>query len=181
MRALCRYGLLVALTGMGFAIRGAAQSLAEAAKREAARRRDLEKAGVAAREIDMTRMREYQGRGNLSLSTVPPGGVAAGKSPREPARGSPQVYRKALEKLDREIRAATDRLALLVERQREERWAPPRGRSKGSSRATDDLRWQIKELEARLSRLKSERLKVYNEGRRAGFLPGELDGRGRIH
>jgi len=36
------------------------------------------------------------------------------------------------------------------------------------------------ELEAKLKRLKQERLEAYETGRKAGYLPGELDGKGII-
>jgi hypothetical protein len=42
------------------------------------------------------------------------------------------------------------------------------------------LQREIDELESKLKRIRRERQEIYEEGRKAGFLPGELDGRGLI-
>jgi len=39
---------------------------------------------------------------------------------------------------------------------------------------------QILELQSKLKRLRQERLDIYEAGKKAGFLPGELDGKGII-
>jgi uncharacterized protein (UPF0335 family) len=42
------------------------------------------------------------------------------------------------------------------------------------------LREEIEDLELKLKRLQQERSEVYAEGKKAGFLPGELSGKGII-
>lgn len=54
--------------------------------------------------------------------------------------------------------------------------------SRGSaiSSAAEQLRWQISELELKLADWRRERSDVFQAGRKAGYLPGELDGRGTL-
>ena len=96
-------------------------------------------------------------------------------------RGKPDAYRTRLQSLDRQIREDQEQLQLLEQRMAAERWALPRAgrivRNRNYGSAYEDLRWKAEQLRARLSRLREERRKVYEEGRKAGFLPGELEGR----
>ena len=38
--------------------------------------------------------------------------------------------------------------------------------------------WRIKDWEVKLKRLRQDRFETYDAGLKAGFLPGELDGKG---
>jgi DNA repair exonuclease SbcCD ATPase subunit len=84
--------------------------------------------------------------------------------------------------LEREIRQAEEKLAEMRARVARERWAPPKvGRLSRNARSRvseERLRSQIRSLETRLNYLRQERSETYAAGRRAGFLPGELDGKG---
>ena len=42
------------------------------------------------------------------------------------------------------------------------------------------LQAEIEELQIKLKRLQEERFEVYESGKKAGFLPGELEGKGII-
>jgi hypothetical protein len=65
-----------------------------------------------------------------------------------------------------------------------ERWQLPKvGRITRGSNGTstrERLRFQILELEAKLKHWRRERYETYESGRKAGYLPGELDGKGLV-
>lgn len=130
---------------------------------------------------------EVQGRTGSGRMTVSDSGTprrAAQSDTGSPSnRGKPDAYRTRLQSLDRQIREDQEQLQLLEQRMAAERWAPPRAgriaRTRNYGSAYEDLHWKAEQLRARLSRLREERRKVYEEGRKAGFLPGELEG-GRI-
>jgi hypothetical protein len=42
------------------------------------------------------------------------------------------------------------------------------------------MRWQILELEGKLAGLRRDRVDTFQAGRKAGYLPGELEGRGIV-
>ncbi|PYV12309.1 MAG: hypothetical protein DMG07_17315, partial [Acidobacteria bacterium] len=77
-----------------------------------------------------------------------------------------------------------DRLASLRARVEAERWTPPRAaRSRRGTRIVQSekrprLDVQIKDWEVKLKRLRQDRFETYDAGLKAGFLPGELDGKG---
>jgi hypothetical protein len=102
--------------------------------------------------------------------------------PRPPPSRPATTFRTALQRLDRQIRQLEDRIALLGRRVQSERWAPPPvGRlSRSGVRAGSEerIRHEIEDLEIRLRSLKTERLETWDAARKAGFLPGEIDGRG---
>jgi len=161
----------------------AVQSLADAARREAERRRELDRQGVAAKVIEGD---PAQLAPDGAVSTSMPGPRFGSGEARASAKGrdSPRSYRSALQKLEREIRTAEDRLAMLRERLRAERWAQPKGgrsaKTNGGAESRERIERQIRELELRVKRLRQDRVATYDEGRRAGFEPGELDGKGRM-
>ena len=181
-------GFLAGIVVLGLLLAGptdvlAVQSLADAARREAERRRELDRQGIAAKVIEGD-------PGSLApdgaVSTSSPGPRFGSGEVRANAksRDSPRSYRSALQKLDREIRTAEDRLTMLRERLQAERWALPKAgrasRSGGGAESRERMEQQIRELELRVKRLRQDRLATYDEGRRAGFQPGELDGKGRL-
>ena len=165
-------------------VRANPQSLAEAALKEAERRKLLEKQGIEGKVI-RSDAGQLAPNANLTQSSpLPPVRKAAIPSSNDKNRASLQSLRKTLQKLDREIRKGEDRLEMLRTKLHDERWALPKvGRissSTNSSDTQDRLRAQIQELELNLKYLRQERLETYGNGRKAGYLPGELDGKGII-
>lgn len=161
-----------------------AQSLGEAARKEAERRKALDEQGIKAKVFDTSNPAFVPPNGNISVSTgLPRKEPPSKKSDTPTARASPR-FRTAIQKLDREIRISEDRLKTLGRQAQAERWAPPRT-GKVPRRGTavqneEKIREEISELELKLKRLREERLEVYNEARKAGLLPGEIDGKGII-
>jgi hypothetical protein len=161
-----------------------AQSLAEAAQKEAERRKALKQQGIEGKVISSESLEENSGAA-VSTSKIPksPGKPAAGRSSAD-GRRSAAPYRSALLKLDQTIRQCEDRLAALRVRYEEEKYTLPRsGRNVGRNTANgsrERLRRQIEEAQVRLRRLQQDRLETYDAGRKAGFMPGELDGRGIV-
>lgn len=158
-----------------------AQTLAEAARKEAERRKALERQGVEGKVVGMGDPASLAPNGNLSTSGQAPD---RGPAPREvDSRGSPAYYRSRIERLDREIRQGEERLKLLKDRDETARKDGSRGSiggRGGSGSAAEQLRRQIADLDLRLKQMRVEREEVYANGRRAGFLPGELEGRGVV-
>jgi hypothetical protein len=161
-----------------------AQSLAEAARREAERRREIDRQGLEAKVIDGDSS-QLAPNGNLSTSSPVRQERRTTDREVEPRRrGAPRSYRTKIQKLDREIRSGEDRIVALRERLRSERWALPKvgriSRSSGGSGSQERLQAQIRDLESKVKLLRKERRETYDEGKRAGFLPGELDGKGQM-
>ncbi len=158
------------------------QSLAEAAQKEGERRKELDLQGVEEKVISNDDVQNAQG-GSLTLSSP----VYRSRSPEPvPAKGrkSPQAFSNAIKKLDREIRQGEDRLTELRSRLQAERWeivksGKSSGRTSGNSKQ-ERTTAEIQVLEAKLKRLREERQATYDAGRKAGFQPGELEGRGLV-
>ncbi len=172
---------LICLTHVGLA---APQSLAEAARKEAQRRKALEQQGVEGKVVSAgpaPAARTAEPAATERRATPRAGADQAGLSR---TRVSLRSLRTALQKLDRDIRQSEDRLSSLRARMEAEKWKLPKvGRSSrvsASSSAGERLRVQIQDLEAKLKRLRSERYDTYEAGRKAGYLPGELDGKGIV-
>ncbi len=161
------------------------QSLAEAARKEAERRQKLEKAGVQEKRIEAGDPAQLAPGGSISTSSPKLATAPAVKSTQkaEP-RESLRSFQTRLQKLDREITQAENRLKLLRAKADAERWAPieigkgPKGSGKSSSQ--DQMRWQILELEGKLAGMRRDRVDTFQAGRKAGYLPGELEGRGIV-
>jgi len=158
-------------------------SLADAARKEAERRRALETQGVEAKVIAMSGPARVQSDKAVVSRPLP-------KVPRVETQessataGHLRSVRNGLERMDRQIRETADRLAVLKSRAdtaRKENITRLRRPSARQGPTTEDrLRTEIQLLEAKLVRLREERLRAYDAGRRAGFLPGELDGKGAV-
>ncbi len=91
-----------------------------------------------------------------------------------------QTLRATLQKLDREILRGEERLTLLRARMESARWQLPKvGKISRSNNASlsERLRVQIQDLEAKVRQWRRERYETYDVGRKAGYLPGELDGK----
>lgn len=159
----------------------AAQSLAEVARREAERRRELDRQGVAARVIDGDAA-QLAPNGNVSTSSPAPRSRMPGDPAGHASVKQPRSYRTRIQKLDRDIVSAEDRVTVLRERLRKERWALPKvgrlSRSSGAATSQERLERQIRDLDSKVRQLRRERREVWDEGRRAGYQPGELDGKG---
>ncbi len=158
------------------------QSLTDVAREEAERRRVLEQQGIEGKVINPD---VVQG-GNLTVSTGSPS--TAPKSTSEKSLGTGRTslhsFRTALQKLDRAIRQDEERLELRRARLESERWEIPKSRrSSGRGRtlkSENKLQEEIEDLEIKLRQLRQERSETYDAGKKAGFLPGELDGKGII-
>ncbi len=157
------------------------QSLAEAARKEAERRRRL-----AEQEIDA---KVIEARGSLQISnsnvtTFDRGTARINPSvPARETRGriSASTYRTRLRKLEREIRECEERLNLVRRKAEAEKWTLLRSGRRGGGTAAltsrEQLLKQAEDLEIKLKRLRRERQETWDEARKAGFLPGELDGK----
>lgn len=162
----------------------AEQSLAEAARKEAERRKALEQQGIEGRVISMDAARATAGSERSGAVLLPDRPSESGTERLRKSQPSLRILRSNLRKLDLEIQHGVERLALLRARMESERWQLPRvgrnSRASGSNSARERLGFQIKELETKLNHLRRERFQTYDSGRKAGFLPGELDGKGVV-
>jgi hypothetical protein len=158
------------------------QSLSEFAQKEAERRKNLEQNGVEGKVIEDHIPSHLAPKGNLS--TPSPSTPTKPTSPEPKLKTRLQTFRNALQKYDREIRRGDERLRLLRSRFDAEKWALPKvgkiSSKNDSSSSQDRLKAQIQDLELKLAQLRRERLETYDSGRKAGFLPGEMDGKGII-
>ena len=156
------------------------QSLADLAKKEAERRKLMDQQGAESKSIRQGDPAILAPNGNLSTSSIPRSKTGSAKETTDP-KPSLQKIRTVLQKLDGEIRREEERLASLQRRLEVERDTPVKlGRVTSRSGMTSShqrLLVQIEDVKAKIRRLKGDRLKTYDSGRKAGFLPGELDGK----
>ncbi len=158
------------------------QSLADFAREEAERRKQLEEQGISGKVIESNTAHPAVDEGMSGpVSRSERSDKSSEHSSSSKGQSSVLKYRTTLQKLDREIKQAEDRLAARQARLQSERWANPKtvrasSRSKPKDNASK-LKAEIEELQIKLKQLKEERFQAYEAGRRAGFLPGELDGR----
>jgi hypothetical protein len=158
------------------------QSLVDVARQEAERRKQLEQQGIKGKVIEANGG-SVAPKGNVTTSTGP--SIAPEKTPQRSdstkVRASLGRFQTALKKLDREIQKTENRLASMRARLQAEKRAPIRlGRSSGSSKSRNSqsqLQNQIDDLQQKLKQLRDERFDVWESGKKAGFLPGELEGR----
>jgi hypothetical protein len=161
------------------------QSLADVAQKEAERRKQVEAQGVEVKVIEGNGV-PISSNGNLTVSTSPKFTPQIEKAPSnsQKSRASIQRYRSALQKLDQAIRQDEMRLESLRGRLQSEKWALPKigrlSRSNTSPGNQARLQEQIDELQAKIKRAREERDEIYRSGKKDGFLPGELDGKGII-
>jgi len=161
------------------------QSLAEAARKEAERRQGLDQQNLKVKRFETCDLAQLAPRATISLSS--PGSVVAlplAPAAKPPPRPSLRSFQDRLQKLDRDILQAEDRLKQLRARAEAERRSPTRPAKKSGgfvlSSSAGQLASQIQELEAKLVRLRLDRSNTFLDGRKAGFLPGELENRGII-
>jgi predicted RNase H-like nuclease (RuvC/YqgF family) len=159
------------------------QSLADVAQKEAERRKQVDAQGV---EVKVIEGNGVSPNGNLTVSTSPKFTPQIEEAPSNSQKGraSIQHYRSALQKLDKAIQQDETRLETLRSRLQSEKWALPKiGRLSRNSPSVDKqtkLQEQIEELQAKIKQAREERNKIYRSGKKDGFLPGELDGKGII-
>ncbi len=157
------------------------QSLVDIARKEADRRKQLEEQGIEGRVIEGN---PVPSDSNISVWTDPPPAPKRESKRTDSTKGKTSVrsFRTKLQKLDRNIRESKDRLESKRARLRAGQWAVQKtGRSSGRGKKEDSqaqLQAEIEDLEIKLKQLRRERAEVYEEGKKAGFLPGELDGHG---
>jgi hypothetical protein len=159
------------------------QSLVDIAREEAERRKQLEEQGIEPKIIDGNSSGS-RGRANITTSSemetrhkeLPVGGGS------EKSGGSLKNFKTGLQKLDRTIEKTAALLAAKRARLQAEKWANPKV-LKASGQTRDpllQLQAEIEELQIKLKQLREERFRLYEAGRKAGFLPGELEGKGLI-
>jgi chromosome segregation ATPase len=176
--------MLVCVTMPGHIAGVFPQSLADVARKEAERRRQLEQQGVQAKIITVGDPAQLAPGGSISTSTPVAGRAAADTGAEKGVpRASLRSYQTTLQKLDREIRQTEEKIKLLQARLESKRRSMDQAlgtRATGSTASLEQMRWQIQELEGDLSGLRRERSDAFQAGRKAGYLPGELEGRGII-
>lgn len=161
------------------------QSLVDVAREEAERRKHLEEQGIEATVIDGYAIGAARSA-NVTTSTEPVTKPREAPADAGSAKGqsSVQSYRSALKKLDRAIQQNQARLASLRTRLQAEKWGNSNSGKSSSPAGTRDrqllLQSEIEELQLKLKQLRNERLEVYDAGKKAGFLPGELEGKGIV-
>jgi hypothetical protein len=159
------------------------QSLVDVAREEAERRKLFEDQGIVAKVIDENAVGPVR-RGNVTTSSEPdakpktePSRSGSGKS-----QGSVQTYRNALQKLDRAIQQSEAHLVLMRTRLQDEKRASLKSGKSSNRAGTKDpqvrLQSEIDNLQLKLKQLRDERFEVYESGKKAGFMPGELEGKG---
>ena len=162
------------------------QSLADVAREEAERRKELEQQGIQAKVIQGNGIHLSSEHGNVTTSTGPATAPATTPARADSAKMPQAVrrYQAAIKKLDKEIQQNETRLESLRARLQAEKWAVLKGgRSSSRGRTTsrkDKIDSDIEKTQMKLKQLRDERFEVYSSGRKAGFLPGELDGRGIV-
>ena len=173
--------LLLCLSQVSFA---SPQSLADAARKEAERRKALEQQGIGAKVVSGESAREME----RSKRAVPeprlPPGESAGRAGVTRSQVSLRSFRTTLQKLDLDIRHGEERLSILRARLEAEKWRLPKvgklSRGGAGTSAYERLRIQIEELETKMKGWRRERYETYEAGRKAGYLPGERDGKGIV-
>ncbi len=161
------------------------QSLADVARKENERRTRLEEQGIEGKIIEGNG-ENLAPNGNLTVFTL--GSPAPKNTPvaSDSRKDGPSIraLRSKLRKLDREIKQGKERIELLRTRLHAARWALPKvGKVKGSNQNLElqkRIKEQMEELDMKLEYLREERREIYEEGKKAGYLPGELEGKGII-
>ncbi len=146
------------------------QSLVDLAKKEAERRKQIDEQGIEVKVITQSDAK-LAPEGAISVSSIPDRFETAKSSEKPAKKHSLEKFRDQLNRFDREIRACEERLISTRRRLESERRNFKKSGTKQKSQT------QIQDLETKIARLKEERLKSYNQARRAGYLPDELDGR----
>jgi hypothetical protein len=157
------------------------QSLADIAREEAERRMLLDQQGIEGKVIDPDKAQSGQ-NGNLTIFTST--ASTAKQKPTDSTSSkegkSIRSFSTALQKIDRSIRQNEERLQSRRSRLQSQRWEITKEGRSSAGKSQSQLREEIEDLEIKLEQLRRERSEVYEAGKKAGFLPGELDGKGII-
>jgi len=161
----------------------AMESLVDAARREAERRNKIEQLGIEEKVIEghgacSSREGNVSIFSSIEVQTENPEPVSSSSTNRSSLRR----YRAALKKMDQKIRKDEARLKKLEDRlqslkERNRRIANP-SKLGGNLESQNRTLEQIDNLRADLKQQRKERAEVYDSGKKDGFLPGELDGKG---
>lgn len=157
----------------------------DAARREAERRSIVERFGIEETVIEGNGGC-YSGEGNVSVfdPVVAPRENSISENSSRGKKGSLRGYRSELQKLDRNISKEEARLRKLQDRlqalKKEEFRLRDLSGIQENAESREGIKEQIDEIENRLRQLREERHKVFDAGKREGFLPGELEGKGMI-
>jgi predicted RNase H-like nuclease (RuvC/YqgF family) len=155
------------------------QSLADVAEKEAERRSQIENQGVQEKVI-MGDGESLAPNGNLTVSTPSGAKFQNAEAPAKDQKKMTSIrsYRAALQKLDRAIRDNEMRMDSLRARMQAEK----KRISKNSlpSSAQSRLQEQIDQLQTKVEQARKDRAGIYQSGRKDGYLPGELDGKGIV-
>jgi hypothetical protein len=158
------------------------QSLADFARQEAERRRTLEEQGIQGKVIvnnGVSSDASEEASMPETISTKPANPSL--RSDFQKGKNSAAGYRTALQKLEQQIQQSEERLASLQARLEAEKRSRPKTRRASSGSRTKNsasqLQARIEELQMKVKRLREERFAVYESGKKAGFMPGELDGK----
>lgn len=159
------------------------QSLSEVAQKEEARRRLLEQQGIEGKVIE-GEAAQWAPQASVSQWDVPASPRASSPAAETALPVSDRQYRQALQNLDKAIRQQEKLLETRRTRLEKLRRAPPGfGRSAARNAAAErvaQLQAAIEDAQEKIEELRRERAEKYEEGRKAGLLPGELDGKGVV-
>jgi len=158
------------------------QSLADVARQEAQRRKQLQEQGVEGKVITGNII-DTASKGSLTTfephASIKSDSQSAPELERDHQAG--RKFAAQLQKLAGEIREAEEKLNNLRQRAMQQRWAVLGSRKvSGNTDVVTRLEAEISELEKKLKKLRQQRLKVYEAGRKSGYLPGELEGKGIV-
>jgi predicted RNase H-like nuclease (RuvC/YqgF family) len=152
------------------------QSLADIAQQEAERRQQIDSEGVQAKVIEGNGA-ALAPNGNVTVSSPGARSQPAEKSSKDQkSKTSVRSYRAALEKMDRTIKQYETRLESLRLRLRSEKGDFSRSDLAAAAQAKTQA--QMDELREKLEQVRRERTALYQAGKKEGYLPGELDGKG---
>jgi hypothetical protein len=157
----------------------------DVAREEGERRKRLEEQGIEGRVLDENAAGLAR-PGNITTSTerAAPVHMPSVRSDPLKGQGSVRSYRSALQKLDRSIQQNEAQLTAKRARMHAEKRANFKsGKASKGAGANDPqrrLQAEIEALEIKLKQLRDERFESYEAGKRAGFLPGELEGKALI-
>ncbi len=178
-------GCLIFVGAMAAPSSAATQSLTEVARKEAERRQKIDQQNVPVKRIESVDLASASSNGTVSVSHTESRSTSLKvPAPRPDARATLRSFQTRLQKLDNDIAQAEERLRLLRARAEAERWTvvrtPKGSRGGGLISGQDQFRWQILEAEGKLAGLRRDRSDVFQAGRKAGYLPGELEMRGIV-
>jgi hypothetical protein len=155
----------------------AMQSLSDVAEKESERRRQIENQGVQEKVIEGDGA-SLAPNGSLTTSTSSRPKLQNAEAPAKDRKNISSIrsYRAALQKLDRAIREDEIRMnSLRIRLQAEKKRISSNSLI---SSAQIRLQEQIDRLQTKVEQARKERAGIFQSGRKDGYLPGELDGKG---